>query len=65
MRQGKNKNQIKEKVKGVLFILCFMLGMIMLGGESEDLSTIWVNILGAVILFVSVWLAGGFEKENR
>ena len=64
-RGSKNKNELKEKIKSWVFVAGFIIGMMMMGGESEDLSTIWVNILGAVILFGTAWLTGAFKEEQK
>lgn len=61
-RGSKNKNELKEKIKSWVFFAGFIIGMIMIGGESEDLSMIWVNFLGAVILIGTVLLAVVFNE---
>lgn len=64
-RGSKNKNLLKEEIKGWVFVAGFIIGMMMMCAESEDLSTIWVNILGTVILFGSILLTGDFKEEKK
>lgn len=61
-RGSKNKNLLKEEIKGWVFVAGFIIGMMMMCAESEDLSMIWVNFLGAVILIGTILLAVVFNE---
>lgn len=62
-RGSKNKNLLKEEIKGWVFVAGFIIGMMMMCAESEDLSMIWVNFLGVVILIGTILLAVVFNEE--
>jgi len=60
-QRGKNKNYKKE-IKDWLVAIGICLGLLLMGGEGENLSSIWVNFLGLGLLIVSAVLGGVFSK---
>lgn len=63
-QRGKNKNYKKE-IKDWLVAIGICLGLLLMGGEGENLSSIWVNFLGLGLLIVSAVLGGAFSKVKE
>ena len=63
-QRGKNKNYKKE-IKDWLVAIGICLGLLLMGGEGENLSSIWVNFLGLGLLIISAVLGGAFSKVKE
>lgn len=63
-QRGKNKNYKKE-IKDWLVAIGICLGLLLMGGEGENLSSIWVNFLGLGLLIVSAVLGGASSKVKE
>lgn len=63
MKRGKNKN-LRKEIKDWLVAIGFCMGLLLMGGQVDDLRFIWVNAVGFGILIISLIAGGAFKKEN-
>ena len=65
MKRGLQNKNVKKEIKDWLVAIGICLGLLLMGAEGENISSIWVNFLGVGLLFISATLGGAFSKVKE